>query len=253
VVNAATGAITQQMNYDEFGRVIQDTNPGFQPFGFAGGIYDSATGLVRFGARDYDAGAGRWTTKDPIGFEGGSTNLYEYVDNDPINLMDPSGEVGIVIPVVQGIVGGIARAIASRAAARAAASAAGRSAAQSFANEIPTEGNKTGDSEESCEETPTAKTRNPYGSKGKPDHQEKVDELESKARSEYPDADIWREKNIQHPGSKRRPDIQDVDPKTNGVIKIYEAERLPNSLRNRLREAEYDTLKIPHETHKVGD
>jgi RHS repeat-associated protein len=91
VVNAATGAIAQQMNYDEFGRVIQDTNPGFQPFGFAGGIYDSATRLVRFGARDYDAGAGRWTTKDPIGFEGGSTNLYEYVYSDPINWSDPAG------------------------------------------------------------------------------------------------------------------------------------------------------------------
>ena len=40
---------------------LRDTNPGFQPFGFAGGMYDAATGLVRFGARDYDAetGAGR--------------------------------------------------------------------------------------------------------------------------------------------------------------------------------------------------
>jgi hypothetical protein len=41
--------------YDEFGRVLSNTNPGFQPFGFAGGIYEVDTGLVRFGARDYDA------------------------------------------------------------------------------------------------------------------------------------------------------------------------------------------------------
>ena len=35
-------------------------------FGFAGGIYDPDTELVRFGARDYDPRVGRWTTKDPI-------------------------------------------------------------------------------------------------------------------------------------------------------------------------------------------
>jgi RHS repeat-associated protein len=28
-------------------------------------------GLVRFGARDYDASTGRWTAKDPIRFDGG--------------------------------------------------------------------------------------------------------------------------------------------------------------------------------------
>ena len=48
--------------------------PGFQPFGFAGGIYDLHTALVRFGARDYDAFTGRWTAKDPISFAGGSSS-----------------------------------------------------------------------------------------------------------------------------------------------------------------------------------
>ena len=67
-----------------------DTSPGFQPFGFAGGLYDAETGLVRFGARDYDPVVGRWTEKDPIDFEGG-VNLYAYVLGDPINLMDFSG------------------------------------------------------------------------------------------------------------------------------------------------------------------
>jgi len=40
------------MIYAPFGRVLEDSNPGFQPFGFAGGLYDHQTGLVRFGARD---------------------------------------------------------------------------------------------------------------------------------------------------------------------------------------------------------
>ena len=71
--------------------MLADSNPDFQPFGFAGGHYDADTGLVRFGARDYDAVTGRWTAKDPIGFGGLSTNLYEYVHNDPVNRFDPSG------------------------------------------------------------------------------------------------------------------------------------------------------------------
>ncbi len=97
VVNTSTGAIAQQMNYDEFGNVTSDSNPGFQPFGFAGGLYDRDTGLVRFGARDYDPSTGRWTVKDPIGFSGGDTNLFGYVLNDPVNLIDNNGlETGSV-------------------------------------------------------------------------------------------------------------------------------------------------------------
>jgi RHS repeat-associated protein len=91
VVNAATGQVAQQLDYDAFGNVINDTSPGFQPFGFAGGLYDTDTGLVHFGARDYDATTGRWTSKDPIRFEGSTANLYTYVLNDPVNMVDPTG------------------------------------------------------------------------------------------------------------------------------------------------------------------
>jgi len=54
VVNASTGQVVQRMDDDEWGCVLQDTNPGFQSFGCARGLYDSDKGLVRFGARDYD-------------------------------------------------------------------------------------------------------------------------------------------------------------------------------------------------------
>jgi len=91
VVNAQTGEIVQRMDYDEWGRVTQDTNPGFQPFGFAGGLYDADTGLVRFGARDYDPEIGRWTARDPILFKGGRENLYVYCGNNPVNFRDPFG------------------------------------------------------------------------------------------------------------------------------------------------------------------
>jgi RHS repeat-associated protein len=96
VIDTGSGAIMQRMDYDEFGNVTLDTNPGFQPFGFAGGLYDRDTGLVRFGARDYDPQVGRWTTKDPIKFAGRDTNLYTYVANDPVNLRDPDGKLAFI-------------------------------------------------------------------------------------------------------------------------------------------------------------
>ncbi|MCI0536458.1 MAG: hypothetical protein L0Z50_14655 [Verrucomicrobiales bacterium] len=55
VVHAQTGEIVQQKSYDTYGRTLSDSAPGFQPFGFAGGWTDSDTGLIRFGARDYDS------------------------------------------------------------------------------------------------------------------------------------------------------------------------------------------------------
>jgi RHS repeat-associated protein len=96
VVNTANGSITEQLNYDAFGNRVGtedlDRNDDARiPFSFAGGLYDHHTRLVRFGARDYDPETGRWTSKDPIRFAGGDTNLYGYVLNDPINLTDPSG------------------------------------------------------------------------------------------------------------------------------------------------------------------
>jgi len=92
VVDVATGEVAQRMSYDEFGNVLEDTNPGFQPFGYAGGIYDRDTDLVRFGARDYDPITGRWTAKDPTDFSGEDTNLYNYAFSDPVNFIDPDGE-----------------------------------------------------------------------------------------------------------------------------------------------------------------
>ena len=90
VVNTETGDVAQRLDYDSFGRVLRDTNPGFQPFGFQGGLYDPDTGLVEFGCRWYDAETGRWISKDPILLDGG-WNVYAFCDNDPVNRADPSG------------------------------------------------------------------------------------------------------------------------------------------------------------------
>lgn len=47
--------------------------------------------------KHYNPEVGRWTSKDPIRFKGGDTNLYGYVLSDPINFIDPSGKVGIAV------------------------------------------------------------------------------------------------------------------------------------------------------------
>ncbi len=90
VVDAASGEIIEEIDYDTWGNVVSDTNPGLLPFGFAGGMYDADTGLVRFGARDYDPSIGRCLDKDPIGF-GGGTNWYVYVGSEPVNKIDIDG------------------------------------------------------------------------------------------------------------------------------------------------------------------
>lgn len=91
IVNIDTKENVQEIEYDELGNMIYNSNKDFQVLGYAGGLFDSDTGLTRFGARDYDPTVGRWTTKDPIGFNGGDTNLYAYVAGNPISYVDPSG------------------------------------------------------------------------------------------------------------------------------------------------------------------
>ncbi len=160
VVDTDSGDIKQQTDYDEFGNVIKERiSPDFRtiPLGFSGGLYDRDTGLIQFGAREYDSKIGRWISKDPIGF-GGGTNFYVYAGNDPINFDDLSGlkydpqqaekdmeeglfdgytgldtgqhhspayyhgkQMGIALALTQGVSGAVKNALAKEAARRAAA------------------------------------------------------------------------------------------------------------------------------------
>ncbi len=60
-------------------------------FAFAGMVYDPATGMSYDNARYYDPGTGRFINQDPLGFGGGTSNIYEYSDNNPTTLNDPTG------------------------------------------------------------------------------------------------------------------------------------------------------------------
>ncbi len=83
VVKSDTGEIRQQLSYDSFGKVLADSNPGYTPFGFAGGLYDYRTELVHFTARDYQPENGRWTSENPIGFNSDDFNSYAYSGDNP--------------------------------------------------------------------------------------------------------------------------------------------------------------------------
>jgi len=92
IVADSSGNVVKRIDYDSFGNIITDINPSFViPFGFAGGLHDRDTGLVRFGYRDYDPDIGRWTSKDPIKFGGGDVDLYGYCLNNPVHWIDPWG------------------------------------------------------------------------------------------------------------------------------------------------------------------
>jgi RHS repeat-associated protein len=96
VLQATAGTLAEAITYDEFGNALSDTNPGFVPFGFAGGLYDPDTKITRFGTRDYDPQTGRWTSKDSTLFGSGEPNLYDYSLGDPVDFQDPTGRIAIV-------------------------------------------------------------------------------------------------------------------------------------------------------------
>ncbi len=89
------GKVVKRMEYDSFGNPLLDTCPYFfLPLGFAGGLVDRHTGLVRFGFRDYDPRTGRFTAPDPLGDTGGDHDPYDYCVDDPVSAFDPLGLEG---------------------------------------------------------------------------------------------------------------------------------------------------------------
>jgi RHS repeat-associated protein len=88
-----TGNVAQTYQYDPFGVPMMKTNVFLnQPMRFSTKPYDEQTGLSYYGYRYYAPALGRWLTRDPIGEKGG-LNLYEFVENNPINKIDPWGEI----------------------------------------------------------------------------------------------------------------------------------------------------------------
>ena len=114
------------------------------PIGFAGGIEDPVTGLVRFGLRDYDPVLGRFTTRDPLLFGGGQRNLYAYAGSDPVRLVDPSGLVSTEVGICRGICVGVKFGLTSKGLSACVSGGFGNSNALEFAPDGGLEETRTG-------------------------------------------------------------------------------------------------------------
>ena len=92
--------------YDPFGKVTNQEEAIPRPFKFVGqyGVMTEPNGFYYMRARYYDPNVGRFISEDPIGLEGGDVNLYAYVGNNPVVLIDPDGlKGGILIPIRKAI------------------------------------------------------------------------------------------------------------------------------------------------------
>ena len=83
----SAGNVVERQSYTPFGN---SSGSSQTRYGFTGREKDSATGLLYYRARWYDAEQGRFMSEDPIGFDGGM-NFYAYAGNSPTNFVDPMG------------------------------------------------------------------------------------------------------------------------------------------------------------------
>ena len=90
----SSGGITDSYSYDAFGNPLTSQGTTINPYRYTGQQFDSLTGLYDLRARYYDPASGRFTSRDTASIDFSNPvelNRYSYVQDNPINLDDPSG------------------------------------------------------------------------------------------------------------------------------------------------------------------
>ncbi len=106
----SSGAVQTQYTYDPFGATTSSGPTSTNTLRFGGRPNDSS-GLYYDRARYYSPAQQRFVSSDPLGFGGGDTNLYRYVNDSPTNFTDPSGLALLVDTAIGCAVGGAIGAI----------------------------------------------------------------------------------------------------------------------------------------------
>ncbi len=102
----SAGATRARYDYDPYGRSTKTSGDRDASFGFAGGNSHIQTGFLLLPHRIYDPTTGRFLSEDPTGIVDGP-NLYDYVQGNPTNYIDPTGEgaVAAVVTLIGGTLG----------------------------------------------------------------------------------------------------------------------------------------------------
>jgi RHS repeat-associated protein len=101
-VTDSSGNVQTEYTYESFGRTIATGAPNSNSYQYTGRENDG-TGLYYYRARYYHPALQRFISEDPIGFAGGDINFYAYVGGNPVNYVDPTGEVvvaAVALPYV---------------------------------------------------------------------------------------------------------------------------------------------------------
>jgi RHS repeat-associated protein len=88
--------VYQHLEYLPFGEtfVEESSNTWRTPYKFSGKELDEETGLYYYGARYYDAMRSVWLSVDPLANKYPALSPYAYVENNPLNMTDPTGMSG---------------------------------------------------------------------------------------------------------------------------------------------------------------
>lgn len=90
-ISNTAGSLAQTYTFDSFGKLTNSSGSLTNPFQYTAREFDSETNLYFYRARYYDPTTGRFLNEDPLGFDGDDAQLYAYVVNNPVNLVDSLG------------------------------------------------------------------------------------------------------------------------------------------------------------------